>query len=94
MDQSDEPEFCPDHGTPGDPLNAWPCPAAADGDPPGAETCPHLAEELLRRMAEVMAGNYWRYGRDDGGQRTMIEYRNHEPTGRARAVSLGSDEEE
>lgn len=78
--------YCPVHGTPDDIFTAWPCPMAVEGDPPGTETCPHLVEELERRIKDVVEnGNYFQYTEavsPDGKRiRYTQEYRNFRPYG-------------
>lgn len=75
--------YCPLHGAPDRPGYEWPCPIALEGDPEGAETCPHFVAELQRRSAEVEAGNFWQMERD-GDAFVFREFRDHQPTGAAR----------
>lgn len=77
-------EFCPEHGRP-DPLHAWPCPAAVEGDPPDALTCHHFAAEIDRRLREVTVdGNYFQTFVGPDGQRMTQQYRGHQPFGEPR----------
>lgn len=91
----DHPEFCPVHGDPDDPvMNGWPCPAAVEGDPPEAETCPHFVAMLLRGVGEVEAGNYFEYYTDDDGKRWSQEYRLHQKAGEPRPCWHADDDDD
>lgn len=75
--------WCPVHSHAGaDALNAWPCP----------DDCPDFHDELVRRIEDVRAGNFFRMVSDDQGTQATAddmlagrhmwqEYRNGEPYG-------------
>jgi hypothetical protein len=68
-----EPDFCPVHGVPDDPLRDWPCPMAYEGDPPDKQSCAHFEAELVRRMNEIAEGNYYELTTyDENGNRWFV----------------------
>lgn len=77
---NERPERCPVHGR-DEPGWEWPCPAAVEGDPPDAETCPYFIEELERRIEEVRGGHYFKIEWLPDGRRVSQEYRDHQPYG-------------
>lgn len=73
------PERCPVHAQ-DRPGWEWPCPAYP-------EACAHFTAEMMRRLADMQNGNYWRMERVDQNMVIHHEYVDHKATGRTRTLT-------